>query len=118
MKLELLRQTKLKLEPLFTVKKTGEKITGQFLDSDDVTGIIRAAQATVDATVLTAPRMTLLNGQQSSVIVAQQQAYVSGWTEAVAGQKRKEQISTAQTGVSVDVMASVNGNRKYITLAI
>jgi type II secretory pathway component GspD/PulD (secretin) len=118
MKPALLREQKVKLEPLFTVKKTDEKISGQFLDSDDVNAIIRAAQADVDATVMTAPRITLLNGQQGSVVVAQQQAYVSGWTEAVAGQKRKEQISTAQTGVTLDITPSVSANRKYITLAI
>ncbi len=114
----LLRDRKLEVGELFTVKKTGEKIHGRFLDDEDVNKIIRATQASEQSTVLTAPRRTLRDGEQGSVIVAQQQAYVSGWTEPAAGEKRKEQISTAQTGVFLDVTPHVSADRKYITLAI
>ena len=114
----LLRDRKLDVGELFTVKKTGEKIQGRFLDDDAVGEIIRATQATEQSTVLTAPRKTLHDGEKGSIVVAQQQAYVSGWTEPAAGEKRKAQISTAQTGVFLDVTPHVSADRKYITLGI
>jgi type II secretory pathway component GspD/PulD (secretin) len=114
----LLRNQKLEVGELFTVKKTGEKIHGRFLDDEDVNKIIRATQASEQSTVLTAPRATLRDGEKGSIAVAQQQAYVSGWTEPAAGEKRKAKISTAQTGVFLDITPHVSADRKYITLAI
>src|SRR5438105_4732165 len=114
----LLRDRNLEVGELFTVKQTGEKIHGRYLDDEDVAKIIRAVQASEQSTVLTAPRKTLRNGEQGSVIVAQQQSYVSGWTEPPAGQKRKAQISTAQSGVFLDITPHVSADRKYVTVAV
>jgi hypothetical protein len=113
-----LNEQKLQLEELFTVKKTGEKVTGKFIDMDREAQLIRAVAASKEMTVLTAPRLVLLNGQRDSIIVAQQQAYVSGWSEPKEGEKRKEQISTAQTGIFLDLTGFVSADRKYVTLAI
>src|SRR5690606_26071367 len=52
-------------------------IQGSFLDDFQVNFLIRATQAAVNSTVLTAPRVTVFNGQQAYVVIAQQQAYVS-----------------------------------------
>jgi len=115
---KLMREQKLDLPELFTVKKTGEKIRGQFMDSDRVNEITRAVGAADDATVLTAPRATILNGQQASVVVAQQQAYISGWSDPDENGKRKQEVSTADTGVFLDVQATVSADRKYVTLVV
>ena len=57
---------------------------GSFLDDFQVNFLIRATQASFNSTTLTAPRVTVFNGQQAFVVVAQQQAYVSD-LEAVTG---------------------------------
>jgi bla regulator protein BlaR1 len=114
----LLQEQKFKLDELFTVKKTGEKIHGTFLDDNRLNEIIRAAQANKDATLLAAPVVMMANGQQSRVQVAQQQAYVSDFTDKIVGGERQAKIDTAQTGVFLEVTPSVSADAKYITVAM
>jgi type II secretory pathway component GspD/PulD (secretin) len=82
--------------------------------------LIRATQASINSTVLTAPRVTVFNGQSAFVLVAQQQAYVSD-LEAVTGDGVglfNPIIDTVQTGVRLVVQPTVSADRKYVTLSL
>jgi type II secretory pathway component GspD/PulD (secretin) len=50
--------------------------------------------------------------------VLEQQAYVSGYGEPNPDGKRKEQISTAQSGIELEMTPTVSADRKYVTLAM
>ncbi len=98
----------------------GMQIQGSFLDDFQVNFLIRATQASVNSTVLTAPRVTVFNGQSAFVLVAQQQAYVSD-LEAVTGDGVglfNPIIDTVQTGVRLVVQPTVSADRKYVTLSL
>ena len=95
-------------------------IQGSFLDDFQVNFLIRATQATLNSTVLTAPRVTVFNGQQAFVVVSAQQAYV-GDLEAVTGDNVglfNPIISTVQSGVRLVVQPTVSADRKYVTLSL
>ena len=93
---------------------------GTFLDDFQVNFLIRATQATRQATLLTAPRLTLFNGQTAYVLVAVSQPYVSNLqpvvgTQAVAFQPT---IGTVNSGVLLQVQATVSADRKYVTMTL
>jgi Flp pilus assembly secretin CpaC len=98
----------------------GIQVQGSFLDDFQVNFLIRATQASKNSTVLTAPRVTVFNGQQAFVVVAQQQAYVSD-LEAVTGDNVglfNPIVDTVQTGVRLVVQPTVSADRKYVTLSL
>ena len=98
----------------------GIQVQGSFLDDFQVNFLIRATQASINSTTLTAPRVTVFNGQQAFVLVAQQQAYVSD-LEAVTGDGVglfNPIIDTVQTGVRLVVQPTVSADRKYVTLSL
>ncbi len=98
----------------------GIQVQGSFLDDFQVNFLIRATQASINSTILTAPRVTVFNGQQAFVVVAQQQAYVSD-LEAVTGDGVglfNPIIDTVQTGVRLVVQPTVSADRKYVTLSL
>src|SRR5207248_3320985 len=91
-----------------------------FLDEFQVNFLIRATQAALNSTVLTAPRVTVFNGQQAFIIVAQEQAYVSD-LEAVTGNNVglfNPIVDTVQTGVRLVVQPTVSADRKYVTMSL
>jgi len=95
-------------------------VQGSFLDDFQVNFLIRATQASINSTTLTAPRVTVFNGQSAFVLVAQQQAYVSD-LEAVTGDGVglfNPIIDTVQTGVRLVVQPTVSADRKYVTLSL
>ncbi|HEY8667959.1 MAG TPA: hypothetical protein VIL86_14945 [Tepidisphaeraceae bacterium] len=99
---------------------TGMKLSGTFLDDFAVNFMIRATQASTTSTLLTAPRVTLFNGQRAYVLVATQQAYVSD-LEPVVGNNAvsfKPQVSIVESGALLDVQATVSSDRKYVTLTL
>ena len=91
-----------------------------YLDDLQVTLLLRATQASALNTEVTAPRVTLFNGQRAYVLVATQQAYVSNLTPAVGTGTSAftPTISIVQTGVLLDVQATVSADRKYVTLTL
>jgi general secretion pathway protein D len=94
-------------------------IRGSYLDNLTVSFLIRAVEANVHSTTLTAPRLTLFSGQRSVLIVETQQAYVSGLTPVVAPGAAlfDPQVSTTvATGVVLSVQATVSPDRKYVFL--
>ena len=91
-----------------------------FLDDWSVSVLLRATQAQVNTTQLTAPRVTLFNGQRAYVLVATQRAYVSDLNPIVGSGAVgfDPVISVVQTGVLLDVQATVSSDRKYVTLTL
>jgi len=91
-----------------------------YLDDLQVQLLLRATEASELNTLVTAPRVTLFNGQRAYVLVATQQAYVSNLTPAVGTGTSAftPTISIVETGVLLDVQATVSADRKYVTLTL
>ena len=93
---------------------------GTFLDDFQASVIVNATQAQETDSQITAPRVTLFNGQRAFVLVATTQAYVSDLTPVVGSNAVgfNPTISTVQSGVLLDVQATVSADRKYVTLTL
>jgi general secretion pathway protein D len=106
----------------------GMDVTATFLDDVQVNFLLRATQASVTSSVVTAPRVTLFNGQRAWVVVATQTAYVSNLTPVVLTISTglatntftgyQPVVSLANSGVLLDVTATVSADRKYVTLTL
>jgi Flp pilus assembly secretin CpaC len=91
-----------------------------YLDDFQVSLLLRATQASQYSSTLTAPRLTLFNGQRAWVAVATETAYVSDLNpvvgvNAIAFDPEPEVV---QSGVLLDVVATVSADRKYVTLTL
>jgi general secretion pathway protein D len=95
-------------------------LTGTYLDNFTVQFLLRATQAEQKSTNVTAPRLTLFNGQRAFVLVSRQTAYVSNLTPVVAtgAVAFNPTIGLVQSGVLLDVQATVSSDRKYVTLTL
>jgi general secretion pathway protein D len=93
---------------------------GAFLDNFQVSFLINATQASQTATSLTAPRVTLFNGQRAYVLVATQRAYVSELDAVVGNNSQAFQptVDVVSSGVVLDVQATVSADRKYVTMTL
>jgi type II secretory pathway component GspD/PulD (secretin)/tetratricopeptide (TPR) repeat protein len=91
-----------------------------YLDDFQVNLMLRATQASVNSTFCQAPRVTLFNGQRAYVLVATQQAYVSNLTANVGTGVAtfSPTVSIIESGVILDVTATVSADRKYVTLTL
>jgi type II secretory pathway component GspD/PulD (secretin) len=91
-----------------------------FMDDFQVSMLIRATQIHQNTTTLTAPRLTLFNGQAAWVVVATDTAYVSDLTPVVASSAVAfdPTISVVSSGVLLFVQATVSSDRKYVTMTL
>ena len=91
-----------------------------YLDDFQVNLLLRATQASRNASIVTAPRVTLFNGQRAYVLVATQRAYISDLNAQVGTGTGifDPEIATVQSGVILDVAATVSADRKYVTLTL
>jgi type II secretory pathway component GspD/PulD (secretin) len=91
-----------------------------FLSDFQANLVVQATQDEVNSSNLTAPRVTLFNGQRAYVLVSTETAYVSNLTPVVgAGIAAYEPtISIVQSGVVLDVTATISADRKYVTLTL
>ena len=103
-----------------TSTPTGLTTSATYLDDFQVSLVMRAVQASVTSTVVTAPRVTLFNGQRAFVLVTTTRAYVSNLTPVVSTgiSSFAPTISQTQSGVVLDVQATVSADRKYVTLTL
>jgi general secretion pathway protein D len=103
-----------------TATPTGLTTSATYLDDFQVTLVMRAVQASVTSTVVTAPRLTLFNGQRAYVLVTTTRAYVSNLTPVVSTgvSAFAPTVSFTQSGVILDVQATVSADRKYVTLTL
>jgi general secretion pathway protein D len=98
----------------------GLNVAATFLDDFQVSFLLQATQAEQNNTILTAPRVTLFNGQRGYVVVANEQAYVSNLTPIVANGAVSFQptIGYANSGIVLDVTGTVSADRKYVTMTL
>jgi type II secretory pathway component GspD/PulD (secretin)/tetratricopeptide (TPR) repeat protein len=99
---------------------TGLTTAVTYLDNLQVSLLLHATEASELNTEVTAPRITLFNGQAGYVLVSTQQAYVSNLVPVVAAGSSgfQPQISVVQTGVLLNVQPTVSADRKYVTLTL
>jgi type II secretory pathway component GspD/PulD (secretin) len=93
---------------------------GSFLDNIQVDFLVRATQADSRTTVLTAPRLVLINGQRSWVAVTVQQNFVSQLIPVVAtgAVAQAPQIQQINSGAVLDVTATVTADKRYVTMTL
>jgi len=99
---------------------TALSIAGSFLDDIQVNFLIEATQAEQTSRLLTAPRLTLFNGQRAYIAVAQVFAYIANY-EPVVGENSaalRPIVGYIPTGSVLDVEATVSADRRYVTLTL
>ena len=99
---------------------TALSIAGSFLDDIQVNFLIEATQASQTSRLLTAPRLTLFNGQRAYIAVAQVFAYIANY-EPVVGENSaalRPIVGYIPTGSVLDVEATVSADRRYVTLTL
>jgi type II secretory pathway component GspD/PulD (secretin) len=91
-----------------------------YLDDFSVNLLIRATEDTVTSTQVTAPRLTLFNGERAWVVVETGQAYISNLTPVVStgAVAFAPTAAVIPSGVELDVQATVSADRKYVTLVL
>ncbi|MBX9735362.1 MAG: type II and III secretion system protein, partial [Phycisphaerales bacterium] len=95
-------------------------VAGQFLDDIQVDFLIKATQADRRTVTLTAPRLTLTNGQTSNVYVVTQRAIITD-LEPVVGDSAvgfDPTTGTVAEGVVMLVEAVVSADRRFVTMNI
>ncbi|NNM84790.1 MAG: hypothetical protein HKL96_03415 [Phycisphaerales bacterium] len=104
-------------------------VTGGFgsaLSSYQLNLLLRATQEDKHSTTLTAPRVTLFNGQSAYITVTEQQNFVSSFTQTagaagiggVSGIGTNLNISTLSTGVVLAVTATVSADHRYVVMTL
>jgi type II secretory pathway component GspD/PulD (secretin) len=103
-----------------TVTTPSLSVAGTFLNDIQVDFILDATQANSSSRSLTAPRLTLFNGQRAYVTISTQQAYVSDLEPVVSDNSVafNPQISYVPTGTVMDVEATISADRRYVTLTV
>jgi len=104
------------------------QVSGAFLDDIQVDFLVQATQASETTRTLIAPRLTLLDGMEANIFVGNQQNYVSamtftpgqggvvGGTGGAGGYTPT--VAPLLTGASLDVLAVVSADRRYVTMQI
>ncbi len=92
--------------------------TLSLLDDLEVNFMIRATQASRRSITLTAPRLTIFNGQRAYVIVARQIAFVSDLEPVPDAAGFDVTVSAIQSGVILDVEGTVSADRRYVTMTV
>ncbi|MFW6132937.1 MAG: hypothetical protein ACOC8F_03510 [Planctomycetota bacterium] len=106
------------------------QIAGVFLDDIQVDFLLEATQAHRATRTLTAPRVTIWNGQRAYVTVATQRAYIAGYEAATDAfdidtddgdatiNVLVPDIQVVATGTTLDVEATVTDDRKYVIMTV
>jgi type II secretory pathway component GspD/PulD (secretin) len=109
-----------KLRQSFGDKKANAT-KGLYLTEEQASDVIRAAQKIDDSTMLTAPRMTLFNGQRAYITIATSRAFVSSYmiVQTPTGDRSfQPQISTVSSGITIDTQATATPDRKNVTVTL
>jgi hypothetical protein len=106
------------LEKLESVRAPGGSSAGTLLDAPIATAIIDAPQDDPGSSKLTAPRITLSNGQRAYVLVATHRSYTSGFTKGEGENQWEPVTDEVQTGVSLDARARADEGGKTIALHV
>ncbi|MCE5326499.1 MAG: hypothetical protein LLG01_08790 [Planctomycetaceae bacterium] len=105
------------------------QISDTFIDDIQVAFLLQATQADAHTRTLTAPRVTLFNGQRSYIALVRTQTYVDNFTltrqiitnpDGSSGSNQTATVTTAdlQTGTMLDVQAVISDDRRYVTMTL
>ncbi|NBX25979.1 MAG: hypothetical protein EBQ99_08030, partial [Planctomycetes bacterium] len=89
-----------------------------FLDDVQVDLLVQATQADQRNAILTAPRLTLLNGQQSAISVGRVTNYISGYTQGTGSATGVPIITPFNSGISLTLEAVASADRRYVTVTV
>ena len=118
------------INPAFTLGTSGITWDGSgLLDDLEVNFIIRATQMHANSKMLTAPKLTVLNGESAMMSIQQQQNYISNkeWNSetVTVGLDRTETVIWADselgqttTGISLSITPTITADKKYVLLYI
>jgi hypothetical protein len=93
----------------------------QYLDDAEVEELLRVVRANRNAEFLSAPRITLFNGQTAYVLTMTQRAYVADYkiVKQPDGKTTYEPtLATAESGVLIRAGATASADRKFATLTL
>ena len=92
----------------------------QFMDDVQVDLMIEATQADKRNTILTAPRLTMHNGQRSWINISTEVAYVSSLQlDSNAGAiGYTPVIGTAGSGIRFEIQGVISADRRYVTMEV
>ncbi len=101
-------------------------ISASIIDNWTLSLLLTATQADKRTVLVTAPRVTIFNGQSGFIAVTNQQNYVSSSTQTVAAggingggaTGTSLTVSTLTTGVTLQVEATVSSDRRYVVMNI
>src|SRR6266851_4443890 len=91
-----------------------------FLNDCQLHMLMEAVQGDRHANVMSAPKITTMNGQTACICVGDQQAYVTGVkVETVNGQVvMVPENKTFETGIKLDLLPTVSADRKFVSLQL
>jgi hypothetical protein len=92
-----------------------------FLSPEQTDELIRQAVKLPESSLISAPRITIFNGQRAFVNVSTSQAYVAGMNviQSADGKTGYDpEIKNISTGVQIDACATASADRKYVTVSL
>ena len=100
---------------------------GTVLDNFQLSLFLQATQMDTRAVSVAAPRVTLFNGQQASILITREQGYISNFNQQInstggilGGVTTATTLTTAalNTGVTLTVKAAVSADRRYVIMNV
>jgi len=89
-----------------------------FLDDVQVDLLVQSTQADQRNAVLTAPRLTLLNGQQSAITVGTVINFIAGYTQGTGTATGAPIVSSFTSGIVMTIEAVASADRRYVSMTI
>lgn len=97
----------------------GHQFWPAYLNDNETTALLYAAQSSTQSTLVTAPRITLFNGQRAYVLVSRQTAFVSDLKPSTTQPGNYDaEIGIAESGILLDADANVSADRKVVTITL
>jgi Flp pilus assembly secretin CpaC len=101
-------------------------VSGSIIDNYQLSLFLRATQADQRSVTVTAPRITLFNGQRGFIAVTAQRNYISNFNQTVAAGgingaaavATTLTVSTLSTGISLIVQATASADRRYVVMQV
>ena len=106
--------------PIVPLPSTGRSLnfSMSYIDDIQVSLLVRATQAQRRSISLTAPRLTLMNGQSAFIFIANQIAFISDVEPISEGVGFDPTLDVVQSGIGLSVEATVSADRRYVTMTV
>ncbi|MFI5382147.1 MAG: M56 family metallopeptidase, partial [Tepidisphaerales bacterium] len=92
---------------------------GPIIDEIQLKVLLGAVQGDKNSTNLTAPRITVFNGQTGTVRVGTERAYVARYRAGGAGEDKWVPVNeTVNDGIDIEIQPTVSADRKYVTVKL